>query len=132
MSMKITFSGNKKIDAEFGGMTIKTDQKKKDGGDESAPAPFSLFLASIGTCAAAYVMEFCASRDIPYENIEISQKMVMNPISKMIGKIELEIKTPADFPPKYHNALIKAANMCAVKKHIETAPFFEVFTSVAD
>lgn len=126
MGMKITFPGGKKVAAEFGNFTVMTDQKKKDGGDESAPAPFEYFLASLGTCAGIYILGYCTSRNLPVDGIEIDQRLVYDPVKKKIGKITLEIQVPADFPEKHRGALVNAANLCAVKKTIENPPEFEV------
>ncbi|HMN61100.1 MAG TPA: hypothetical protein PJ988_12085 [Anaerolinea sp.] len=49
MDMIIEFPGGAKVDATFGGFTVKTDQPPMGGGDGSAPSPFETFLASIGT-----------------------------------------------------------------------------------
>ncbi len=130
MKMRITFDGGKKINAEFKGFTVRTDQNPKAGGDGTAPEPFQYFLSSIGTCAGVYVLGFCESRKIPTEEIEIEQSLVYDTVLKRISTIKLEIKVPEDFPPKYHNALIKAVNSCAVKKTIQDPPEFETFTSV--
>jgi hypothetical protein len=67
--MKISFAGNMKVNAELFGKIIPTDQSKKAGGDETAPEPFMLFLASIGACAGVYVLGFCRSRNIPTDSL---------------------------------------------------------------
>lgn len=131
MGIKIVFPGNKRVDAMMpSGFTIHTDQPVRDGGDGTAPAPFELFLASIGTCAGIYILSFCQSRNIPYEEIEIYQDLVYDPISRRIAKVKLEIRVPPEFPEKYRNELVKVANYCAVKKAIENPPDFETFTIV--
>ena len=124
--MEITLHGKKEVTASYNGYTIKTDQPLEAGGDASAPAPFDLFLASIGTCAGIYVKGFCDQRDIPTENIRIIQSMEFNRETRLISKIGLEIKLPADFPEKYKDAVINVANLCAVKKHLRNPPEIEV------
>jgi len=128
MEMEIYFDGNKKVNANWNGITIKTDQPVQAGGDGTAPAPFDLFLASLGTCAGIYVKGFCDQRGISSDNIKIIQKMNFNPASRLIDKIDLEIQLPADFPEKYKDAVINSANLCAVKRHLQQAPEFEVYT----
>ena len=131
MSIKIVFPGNKKVDAIMpSGFRIQTDQPVKEGGDGTAPAPFELFLASIGTCAGIYIVGFCESRGIPFQDIEIIQDLVYDPIARRISKVKLEIRVPKDFPEKYYDALVKSANLCAVKKVIENPPIFETYTTV--
>ena len=129
MEMMIDFPQNVCVDAHFAGFTVKTDQGAPVG-DGSAPAPFGLFLASIGTCAGFYVLSFCQHRGLSTENIRIIQRSETNPATRMIERITLEIQVPPAFPEKYHAALVRAADQCAVKKHLEQPPMIEVATKV--
>lgn len=126
MEMEIVFPGGLQVDAVMGDLVIATNQ------DGSAPAPFGLFLASIGTCAGIYVLSFCKQRGLPTDNIKIVQRMHSNPFTRMIEKVELDIQLPADFPDKYKDAVIRSAELCAVKKHLEQPPQFDVYTSVLE
>ena len=122
MEMLIDFPGGARVDAHFSGLTVKTNQ---DGTD---PSPFATFLASIGTCAGIYVVGFCNQRGLPTEGIKILQRMHTNPVTRMVETVDLEIQVPANFPQEYHEALVRTANLCAVKKHIETPPKFNTYT----
>ncbi len=126
----IDFPGGARVDAHFGPYTVKTDQPPSGGGEGSAPAPFSLFLASIGTCAGIYVLGFCRQRNLPTDGIRLVQRMDTDPFTHMVAKVSLEIQVPASFPEKYRDALIRSAEQCAVKKHLENPPKFAVTTSV--
>jgi ribosomal protein S12 methylthiotransferase accessory factor len=117
--MEIYFDGNKKVYANVNGHTVKTDQGVASGGDGEYPEPFTLFLASLGTCAGIYVKFFCDQRGISTENIKLTQDQRYDPIKKMIGQIDIKIHIPADFPEKYEPALIQSASLCAVKRHMK-------------
>jgi len=132
MEMEITFDGGKIITAHHKGHAIKTDQPVAVGGTNSAPAPFDLFLASIGTCAGIYVKSFCEQRGIPTDNIKIIQTIEYDALKRLPSKIRLDIQLPVDFPEKYRNAVISAADLCAVKRAIADPPIFEVVTSLVD
>ncbi len=132
MEMIIDFPGGARVDAHFGPYTVKTDQPPMGGGQGSAPTPFAVFLASIGTCAGIYVLGFCKQRGLPTEGIRIVQRVHNNPLSGMVEKIDLEIQVPASFPQKYYDSLVRSAELCAVKKHLEKPPKFEVMTRVAE
>ncbi len=80
MNLKVKFPGGLRVDAEYGPFTIPTNQ------DGSAPPPFALFLASIGTCAGIYVLSFCLQRGISTEGLEITQDMDINPFTSIIKK----------------------------------------------
>jgi putative redox protein len=130
MDMKITFPGGKRVDAEYNGFTHKTDQLREDGGESSAPQPFDLFLVSLGTCAGIYVLSFCQKRGIDTSAIELRQSMDWDPQTHRIAKINIEIALPASFPEKYRAAVVQAAQLCTVKKHLENPPQFNLFTTI--
>jgi len=109
-----------------------TDQPPMGGGTGSAPTPFAIFLSSIGTCAGIYVLGFCRQRGLPTEGIRIIQRMHTDPRTGLVGNIDLEIQVPPDFPAKYYDALINSARLCAVKKHLENPPEFNITTKVAE
>jgi ribosomal protein S12 methylthiotransferase accessory factor len=98
------------------------------GGQGLAPTPFATFLASIGTCAGIYVLGFCQQRGLPTEGIRINQRVYTDPYSGMVGKIGLEIQVPPSFPEKYRPSLVRAAELCAVKKHFERPPQIDIET----
>ena len=128
MEMIIDFPGGARVDAHFGPYTVATDQPPQGGGDGSAPTPFAIFLASMGTCAGIYVLGFCRQRGLSTDGIRIVQRMHSNPITGMVGKVDLDIQVPPTFPEKYRPSLVKSAELCAVKKHFENPPSFEITT----
>lgn len=129
MEMLIDFPGGARVDAHFGPYTVSTDQPPSGGGEGSAPTPFAVFLASIGACAGIYVLGFCKQRGLPVDGVRILQRMHGNPMTGMIEQIDLEIQTPPGFPEKYLPSLIRSAELCAVKKHMEAPPRFNVTTT---
>ena len=129
MDMVISFEEGKKVNAHYKDMLIKTDQPLRAGGEGSAPEPFTLFLASIGTCAGIYVKSFCDQRGLSSDNIKLIQSMTYNKEKKLIDSINIEIQLPEDFPEKYKEAVIKAADLCTVKKHLANPPDIKVNTT---
>ena len=128
--MEVRFPGNKRVDAYHNGFTIQTDQHKDEGGEGSAPEPFTLFLASIGTCAGIYVLSFCQQRGISAENLALRLSFDWNEKTHHMDTIRIQIDLPTEFPPKYQKAVVKAAQMCTVKRHLENPPNFEVNTRI--
>ena len=127
--MEITFDGGKIITAHTHGHSIKTDQPVDNGGTNTAPAPFDIFLASIGTCAGIYVKSFCDNRNIPTEGIKIIQTQEWNQETGLPTAVKIDIKVPEGFPEKYKASLIHVAELCKVKKSIANPPRFEIVTS---
>ncbi|MGE5123993.1 MAG: OsmC family protein, partial [Acidobacteriaceae bacterium] len=130
MEMMIDFPGGDRVDAHFGPYTVMTDQPGMTGEPGSAPTPFSLFMASIATCAGIYVLGFCKQRNLPTEGMRIIQRSDRNRQTGMVENVAIEIQVPEGFPEKYLPSLVRSAELCAVKKHIETPPAFHVVTQV--
>jgi ribosomal protein S12 methylthiotransferase accessory factor len=124
--MIVTLPGGKRVDTRIGNHVIRTDQPASSGGEDSAPTPFDLFLASIGTCAGIFVAGFCQKRGLPTEGIRIAQRNQVDPESGVLVRVELDIQVPAGFPEKYLEALVRVADQCKVKKAIQAQPVFEV------
>lgn len=120
MDLTVKFPGGLAVNADYGPFTIETNQ------DGTAPPPFALFLASIGTCAGIYILNFCKQRGLPTDGLEIKQRMRMDAATRMINTLTLDIHLPKGFPEKYKDAVVRSADQCAVKKHMVQAPEFEI------
>jgi ribosomal protein S12 methylthiotransferase accessory factor len=121
MDMTFTFPGGARVDAQVGPDVIHTDQPPH----ATAPSPFTLFLASIGACAGVYVQAFCRRRGIPMDGIRIVQRNQTR-ADGMVEHVELDIQLPPDFPERYRDAVVRAADQCTVKQHLELPPLIVV------
>jgi ribosomal protein S12 methylthiotransferase accessory factor len=120
--MTITFPGGQRVDARYGETVIRTDQPPANGGEGSAPAPFDLFLASLGTCAGWYVQRFCAGREIPTEGLAVGMRWERDPESHRLTDVRLELRLPPEFPAKYEKAVVRAAERCSVHRALHDPP----------
>jgi ribosomal protein S12 methylthiotransferase accessory factor len=126
MEMEITFPGGARVDVNLGGHAIHTDQPLKGGGEDSAPTPFNTFLASIGACAGIYVLNFLRKRELSTEGVRLIQHIHRDSTTGLVDQIDLELELHDGFPEKYRPAIVRAVELCAVKKQIEKPPQFNV------
>jgi putative redox protein len=131
MEMKVSFPGNLRVDAEFGAFTVQTDQPGTAGGDDTAPAPFALFLASIATCAGIYVLAFLRQRGLETAGAGLTMRTSTDPETGLVGTIEMEVDLPPSFPEKYRDAVLRAVDQCTVKRHLARPPQFKVAARIA-
>lgn len=124
--IEVTFPGGKRVDAKVGAFLVHTDQSVLAGGEGSAPEPFSLFLASIATCAGVFALGFCQARDIDTHGLSLHLSGSVDTVHKLYKKIHLQLTVPPGFPEKYHESLIKAVDLCTVKRHLSHPPTFDV------
>lgn len=121
MDMTITLAGDSRVDVQAGLHTIHTDQPPASTG----PTPFTLFLASIGACAGFYMQAFCRARGISADGIRLRQHQDTTPTG-FVERVRVSVELPDDFPEQYRSALIKSAEKCTVKKHLEHPPLIHV------
>jgi len=122
----VSFPGGKRVDAHYDGRTVQTDQSVKNGGENSAPEPFDLFFVSMATCVGIYVLEFCTTRDLNTDGLDVHLHSKFDPEEKRYPKISIDITHPQGFPEKYSKAIWRTVNLCTVKKHILTPPEFSI------
>jgi ribosomal protein S12 methylthiotransferase accessory factor len=126
MRMDISFPGGLAVDARFGDFTIPTDQPEHAGGGGSAPAPFDLFLASIGTCAGLFALRFCRQRGIATEGLGLVLHAEREQEPGPVSLVRVELRLPDAFPDKYRDAILRAVDQCTVKRHVLHPPLFVV------
>ncbi len=127
--MDITFPGGVAVTTEYRGFTVETDQPEANGGGNSAPSPFDLFLSSLGACAGFFALRFCQQRQIDTAGMRLTLDTARNPESKRLEEVSIVIHLPPRFPDKYRKSIIRATDQCAVKKVIDDPPAFRVATA---
>jgi putative redox protein len=125
VNIAVSFPGGVAVEAGVGGHTVRTDQPAPLGAD-SAASPFDLFLASIATCMGFYALRFCQERAIANEGLGLSLETVRDEAQKRLATIKVSLTLPPDFPEKYREAILRAVDQCAVKKHMIEPPAFEL------
>ncbi len=132
MEMEVIFAGGKKVNTAYKGFIVETDQPKDEGGEGSAPEPYDLFLASIGTCAGVYVVYFCDERGLDTTGIKMTLEFDRNEEKHLVEAVRIHIDLPPGFPKKYKKAIIKTAGLCTVKRNIIDPPKFTVTAEIEE
>ncbi len=130
MQMDISFPGGLKVNSTYKGFTVATDQPKDEGGDGTAPEPYDLVLAALGTCAGVYVLYFCQERNIDTSGLKMTLDAEKNETTHLFENIRIQIDLPPGFPEKYKSAVIRAAELCTVKRSFTQPPRFTVAAAI--
>ena len=126
MEIKVNFLDNLKIEAKFDDFTVIADQPIRYKGDGSAPGPFDYFLASSALCAAYFVKVYCSSRDIPTENIRLSQNNIVDPEDRYNQVFQIQVELPDSISDKDRQGILRSIDRCTVKKVVQKGPEFRV------
>ncbi|MFJ2289277.1 OsmC domain/YcaO domain-containing protein [Pseudomonas iridis] len=124
MEIKVNFLDNLRLEAKFDDFTVIADQPIRYKGDGSAPGPFDYFLASSALCAAYFVKLYCDTRNIPTENIRLSQNNIVDPENRYNQIFKIQVELPADISEKDRLGILRSIDRCTVKKVVQTGPEF--------
>ena len=126
MEIKVNFLDNLRLEAKFDDFTVIADQPIRYKGDGSAPGPFDYFLASSALCAAYFVKLYCQTRNIPTENIRLSQNNIVDPENRYNQIFKIQVELPADISAKDRQGILRSIDRCTVKKVVQTGPEFVI------
>ncbi len=126
MEIKVNFLDNLRVEAKFDDFSVITDQPIRYKGDGSAPSPFDYFLASSALCAGYFVRVYCLARDIPTDNIKLSQNNIVDPENRYNQIFSIQVELPEDISEKDKAGILRSVDRCTVKKVIQTGPEFKV------
>lgn len=128
MEIKVNFLDNLRLEAKFDDFTVITDQPIRYKGDGSAPSPFDYFLASSALCAAYFVRVYCLARDIPTDNIRLSQNNIVDPENRYNQIFKIQVELPESISEKDREGILRSIERCTVKKVVQTGPEFQIET----
>lgn len=126
MEINVRFLDNLRLEALFDDFSVITDQPIRYKGDGSAPSPFDYFLASSALCAAYFVLVYCKARDIPTDNIKLSQNNIVDPENRYNQIFKIQVELPEDISDKDRQGILRSIERCTVKKVVQTGPSFEI------
>jgi len=126
MEIKVNFLDNLRLEAKFDDFSVIADQPIRYKGDGSAPSPFDYFLASSALCAAYFVKVYCKSRDIPTDNIRISQNNIVDPEDRYNQIFQIQVELPESISDKDKQGILRSIDRCTVKKVVQTGPEFNI------
>ena len=119
----VTLPGQRRVDVKIGAHVVHTDQPLSNGGEDTAPSPFDVFLASLGACAGIFIQGFCAKRDIAFDQVRLTERPLFGADGGLTS-VDFEIEVGPTFPEKYHGALVRVVEQCSVKRAIDAHPVF--------
>jgi len=128
MEIKVNFLDNLRLEAKFDDFTVISDQPIRYKGEGSAPGPFDYFLASSAMCAAYFVKVYCNARNIPTENIRLSQNNIVDPEDRYKQIFKIQVELPEDISDKDRQGILRSIDRCTVKKVVQTGPEFQIET----
>jgi ribosomal protein S12 methylthiotransferase accessory factor len=126
MQINVRFLENLKVEAKFDDFSLVADQPIRYKGDGTAPGPFDYFLASSAMCAAYFVKVYCIARNIPTEDIRLTQNNIVDPENRYKQIWTIDVELPESISEHDREGILKSIDRCTVKKVIQQTPEFVI------
>ncbi len=124
MKITVNFLENLRVEAKFDDFTVIADQPIRYKGDGSAPGPFDYFLASSVLCAAYFVRVYCLARQIPTDDIRLSQNNIIDPENRYKQTFQIQVELPEHLSEKHREGILRSIDRCTVKRVVQECPEF--------
>ncbi len=101
---------------------VTVDQPTADGGDDTAPTPTELFVASLASCVAFYAHRYLVRHSLPSHGLTVSADFAMGARPARVERITLAITLPEGVPEARRDALLAVASHCTVHNTLMSTP----------
>jgi uncharacterized OsmC-like protein len=108
----VTHDGGMRFSAQVRSHVVATDQIERVGGTDTAPSPIELLGASLGSCIAFYVQQFCEARRLPYEGMRVEVEQLSVKAPSRVWKFSVRVVMPSELPKGYGEMLERVIRSC--------------------
>jgi putative redox protein len=101
---------------------ITVDQPTADGGQDTAPTPTELFVASLASCVGFYARRYLARHHLPTTGLTVTADYTMGTRPARVTDIRVDIDVPDGVPADRREALLAVASHCTVHNTLADDP----------
>ena len=120
-TIRVVHQGGDRLLMTVRGHEIRSDQPVADGGDDCAPTPTELFLASLAGCGTFYAERFLRRHEIATDGLVVTCKYAWAANPTRIGEIDLTVEAPG-LPPERLEAFSRVVEHCTVRNTLRQPP----------
>ena len=117
----VTHEGVDRLRIAVRGHEVYTDQPVADGGEDSAPTPTELFVASLGACIAFYAERYLRRHGVPAYGLEVRCEYGWAEHPHRVGDIDISVDAPG-LPPERHEAFQRVIEHCTIHNPLLQPP----------
>jgi len=105
---------------------VDVDQPVSDGGEDTAPTPTELFVASLASCVAFYARRYLARHHLPSTGLRVTTDYRMGSHPARVSDLRIEIALDSAVPHDRRDALLAVASHCTVHNTLTHPPTIDV------
>ena len=106
--------------------TILCDQPAENGGEDSGMTPPELLLASLGSCAAFYAVQYLKSRNLAESGVEVSVTADKLTQPARMGNFRVQVTCPVVLSEGHTTGLMRSVHHCLVHNTLLSPPEIKI------
>jgi uncharacterized OsmC-like protein len=125
----VSHLGGDRFDIQVGGHTIRVDQPVRNGGDDTAPTPTELLVASLASCVAFYARRFLGRHGLSTDGLTVDAAYELADRPARVASMDLKLTVPPSTPEARLRALLAVATHCTVHNTLTEPPAIAITLS---
>lgn len=121
-TIHVEHQGGDRFGIAVRGHTLTVDQPADAGGEDTAPTPTELLVASLASCIAFYARRYLARHGLPTHGLGVDASFEMGAHPARVSAVDVRLHLPAGVPESRRGPLLAVARHCTVHNTLEHAP----------
>jgi uncharacterized OsmC-like protein len=114
MEVKVSHVDGVRFAIQARSHVVTSDQPLDNGGEDSGMTPPEFLLASLGSCAAYYAVEYLRTRNLAQTGVEVSVSAEKLLKPARLGNFRIHVLSPVELNPQHSEGLVRAVHHCLV------------------
>jgi putative redox protein len=132
MEIKVRQIDKFKFNVQARSHSVICDQPAENGGEDAGMTPPELMLASLGTCAEFYAVQYLRTRKLEDRGVEVTvtAEKLMQPAR--LGNFRIHVTCPAALSPEQTEGLRRSVHHCLIHNTLLSVPAMEIELAVPE
>ena len=125
-AIQVRHEWNDRFSIDVRGHQVFVDQPFAEGGDDTAPTPTELLVASLAACVAFYARRYLSRHGLPEDGLAVCAEYTMSSRPARVGHIDVHLTLPDTISAERRAALLAVASHCTVHNSLVEGPMVRI------
>ena|SRR5215472_16164847 len=102
--------------------TVVCDQPADNGGTDEGMTPPELMLASLGSCAAFYAVQYLKARKLATGGVEVTVLAEKLKSPSRLGDFRIEVDCPVPLTDEQQAGMVRSVHSCLIHNTLMSVP----------
>ncbi len=122
MEVKVTHLDQVKFNIQARSHSVVCDQPADNGGEDTGMTPPELMLASLGSCAAFYAVQYLKTRNLAQTGVEVTVTAEKMKQPSRLGNFKIQVVSPISLTAEQTEGLMRSVHHCLIHNTLLSPP----------